>query len=401
MSGTDDGSGGGIARRFARAHARLTTVGVTGTNGKTSTVTMVDAIARASGECGARLTTLGAWVGEQTIDEPEPARRFLRCVETAVARGAKTLALEMTSKALAGGIATRWRPRVGVFTNLTRDHLDLHQTPEAYLASKAQLFLALPPGGVAVLNADDGSSALLTEVVPPHATTVTYGTLANCTLRAEDIEVTREGTRARLCGALEHELRLRVHGRVHVFNAMGAALAMARLGVAPQAIVAGLEQYAGVPGRFEIVASRPLCVVDYAHTPDGLERTLETARALVGSARVICVFGCGGERDQGKRAAMGAAADAAADLVVLTDDNPRREDPRAIAAAVREGASGRAEWKVEHDRRRAIELALAEAGADDVVVVAGKGHETEQIHGTTARPFSDADELRRALDAKR
>ncbi|MEO8552507.1 MAG: cyanophycin synthetase, partial [Kofleriaceae bacterium] len=182
-------------------------------------------------------------------------------------------------------------------------------------------------------------------------------------------------------------------GAVHAQNALAAALAAHALGYAGDAIRRGLAAFVGVPGRFEVVARAPLVIVDYAHTPDGLAGTLATARAL--GARVICVFGCGGNRDRGKRPEMGAVADGAADTVVLTTDNPRHEDPEAIAAEILTGAPApRARWIVELDRARAIELALALARPADIVVIAGKGHERVQEIAGAALPFSDADVVR-------
>ncbi len=382
------------AARFARAHRRLTTAAVTGTNGKTTTTSMIDAIVAASGEPSARLTTLGAWVDGRRIEGSDPSDEFLHCVETAVAAGARVLALETTSKALAAGFARRWRPSVAVFTNLSHDHLDLHGSPEAYLAAKAQLFASLPEGGVAVLNADDPVAPLLDEVTPAHARRLRYGYGAGADLRVAKVEVTLAGTRVALrqgprASALGGELRLSVHGEVHAENALAAALAGEALGYGPEVIRRGLETFGGVPGRFEVVARAPLVVVDYAHTPDGLRRTLRTARSL--GARLICVFGCGGERDRAKRPAMGAVAHGLADLVVLTNDNPRREAPEAIAAAIERGRRGPgARWLRILDRGKAIRAALAQAQPSDVVVLAGRGHESMQDLGGQAVPFDDA-----------
>ena len=184
-------------------------------------------------------------------------------------------------------------------------------------------------------------------------------------------------------------------GGVHAQNALAAALAAHALGYPADAIGRGLATFAGVPGRFEVVARAPLVIVDYAHTPDGLIGTLATARELAPDGRVVCVFGCGGNRDRGKRPQMGAIADAAADVVVLTTDNPRHEDPRAIAAEILAGVTtARARWIVELDRARAIEVAIAMARPTDVVVIAGKGHEQVQEIEGAMLPFSDAEVAR-------
>lgn len=378
-----------VDERFARAHRQLCTAAVTGTNGKSTTVSMIDAIVAASGEPHARLTTLGAWVAGVRVEASNPTEEFLFTVERAVASGVRTLALEVTSKALANGLAVRWPARVAVFTNLSRDHLDMHESPEAYLAAKAQLFMHLPVGGVAVLNGDDPASDLIREVIPSGVDVRQFSVNENATNRAElvarNIATSAHGTHIELCdsplaAALGHELHLAITGDVHAQNALAAALATAAMGYSSEAVKHGLKTFAGVPGRFEIAHRQPLVVVDYAHTPDGLRGTLDTARQLIGpGGRLMCVFGCGGNRDRGKRPEMGAVVHQRADVAVLTSDNPRREPPADIAADVMTGVSGPgARWHEELDRRAAIEWAVAEANAADVVVIAGKGHEDYQ-----------------------
>ncbi|MCB9614264.1 MAG: UDP-N-acetylmuramyl-tripeptide synthetase [Sandaracinus sp.] len=389
-----------LKRCFEAARPHLRTCGVTGTNGKTTTTSMLAACVSAAGHPSALLTTVGAWVGGERVHGTTAAEEFLATVERAVSLEAPILALETTSKALAAGLATRWPPHVAVFTNLTRDHLDQHGSPEAYLAAKAQLFLALPPDGTAVLYRDDPSSALLDEVLAPDVTRRWFGQGGD--LEARRVEVGRTGTTIELAGpraaAFGTHLHLPIRGHVHALNALAAALAAEALGLPHDAIRRGLESFPGVRGRFELVAQRPFVVVDYAHTPDALDGTLRSAREIAEGRRVFVVFGCGGERDQGKRPMMGALAHALADVVVLTSDNPRREDPAAIARAVREGAVGEgARWLEEPDRRKAIALALTEADANDVVVVAGKGHETTQTIGTETRELDDAAVVRELL----
>jgi UDP-N-acetylmuramoyl-L-alanyl-D-glutamate--2,6-diaminopimelate ligase len=402
--------------RLVRAREKLITVCVTGTNGKTTTTSMIEAIVAAAGEPAARITTVGSWVAGEQIADDVSMEAFLRTVERAVEAGVHTLAVETTSKSLGSGFAWRWPARAAVFTNLTRDHLDYHGTPEQYLAAKAQLFLALPPDGTAVLNAADPSSALLAGILPAGVRRRAYtarGVHADCGdlplhLAATEVEVSREGTRVRLASsplaeALGGTLRLRILGEVHAENALAAATALEALGYAPTAIRAGLEGFPGVTGRFEVVSREPLVAVDYAHTPDALERTLALARRLAAleGGRVWCVFGCGGDRDKGKRPQMGRIAAAGADEVLLTSDNPRREDPAAIADEIEAGATGRTgRWRRELDRAAAIALAVDGAGAHDVVVVAGKGHERTQEQGGRKVPFSDADQVCRALERK-
>lgn len=383
--------------RFAAAYARLRTAAVTGTNGKTTTTSMIASIVGESGEPNAWLTTLGAWVNGDKIDADEPSQEFLHTVERAVSARVTTLALEVTSKALLAGLARRWRPHVAVFTNLSRDHLDMHHSPEAYLAAKAQLFIQLSEGGVAVLNADDPASDLIAEVMPPDRRILRFSVRdASVDLAARTVDTSARSTRielypSALADALGGEIALRITGDVHAQNALAAALAADALGYAAAAIEAGLRAFRGVPGRFEIAHEAPLVVVDYAHTPDGLDGTLHTARQLVGDGgRLICVFGCGGNRDRGKRSEMGSVAHRRADLVVLTSDNPRREPPGQIAADIRQGAHGDgAYWHEQLDRPAAIEWAVAQATPADVVVIAGKGHEREQEIMDRTIPMSD------------
>ncbi|MFO0568655.1 MAG: UDP-N-acetylmuramoyl-L-alanyl-D-glutamate--2,6-diaminopimelate ligase [Polyangiaceae bacterium] len=411
-------------------HGAFATVAVTGTNGKTTTTGMVEAIVAASGEPHARVTTLGGWVDGQPVGEGPTLDAFARAIELGHAAGMRTLALETTSRALAEGFAHLWRPTVAVFTNLSRDHLDYHGDPEHYLAAKAQLFMLLPAEGAAVLNACDPASALLDEVTPPGVRRLAYaGALPRVAedcrklpieLAVERIELSAEGTRAKLApgplgDALGGELVLGVFGEHNVENALAAALSTHALGYAPAAIARGLAAFRGVKGRFERVHERPSVVVDYAHTPDALERTLRLARRLAGSGRVLCVFGCGGGSDPGKRAEMGRIAAELADVVVVTSDNPRSEDPAEIAAAIQSGVGEEGSsslrrpkerelvWLTELDRKTAIERAIeiAWTSPDDIVVVAGKGHETTQCVQDETFPFDDGEVARAACEMLR
>jgi UDP-N-acetylmuramoyl-L-alanyl-D-glutamate--2,6-diaminopimelate ligase len=279
---------------------------------------------------------------------------------------------------------------------------------EEYLAAKAQLFVHAR--SAAVLHASDSSSALLAEVTPADTLRLGYAARAidpDCTelpmtLRAESVEVSRDGTRlvlapSPLADRLGGELRLRVVGAVHAENALAAAVAADAAGYDAKAIVAGLSSFTGVAGRFQIVGRSPLVAVDYAHTPDALERTLSLARSL-GDGRVIVVFGCGGDRDRGKRPQMGEVAAREADVVVLTTDNPRHEAPETIADEVAAGiGEGAARILRIPDRAAAIRAAIELAAASDIVVVAGKGHEAVQIVGDREVPFDDAIIARTAL----
>jgi UDP-N-acetylmuramoyl-L-alanyl-D-glutamate--2,6-diaminopimelate ligase len=401
--------------RLRELYGSVRTVAVTGTNGKTTTTSMIAAIVEASGEPWARATTLGMSVAGEALEDDGSMRAFADMIERSVAASVRTVALETTSRSLASGFARRWPPDVAVFTNLTRDHLDRHGSPEAYLAAKAQLFLALPVDGTAVLNADDGACALLDEVLPRAVRRRWYGVSGARSrshpraldARAERVVATRDGTTVELAGsalaeALGRRFELRAVGAVHAYNALGAALAAEAAGYDGAAIRRGLEQFPGVRGRFEVIAREPLVIVDYAHTPDALERSIVAARELVTRDRgtVTCVFGCGGDRDTGKRPEMGRIADDGADRVIVTNDNPRSEAPSAIAQAIEAGARGRSELRIVLDRREAICLAVAEAGPADAVLIAGKGHETSQEVGGIRVPFDDAAVARDALAAR-
>jgi UDP-N-acetylmuramoyl-L-alanyl-D-glutamate--2,6-diaminopimelate ligase len=395
-------------------HRELATVGVTGTNGKTTATTFVAAALGTIVAPVARITTVGKYVGDERLALGATHADFIETMRLCRERGGRLAAIELTSEALARGFARAWPCRVGVFTNLTRDHLDAHGSAEHYLASKAQLFVGLAQGGTAVLNGCDPAGELLAGVTPTALTRRLYGVRsrgepwAKLDLEASSIEESLEGTSAQLrwgAGAPEgapSTLTLRAIGRVYVENALAALLGAVAMGADVQRAAAAIERCAAPAGRFELVARSPAVAIDYAHTPDAMARLVASARALVeraGAGRVTLVFGAGGERDQGKRPLMGAAA-GAADRVVLTSDNPRREDPSAIARAVRAGIPRATDLTVELDRRRAIERAVREAAPEDLVIIAGKGHEATQTIGEERVPFSDR-EVAKEAHAKR
>jgi UDP-N-acetylmuramoyl-L-alanyl-D-glutamate--2,6-diaminopimelate ligase len=383
------------------------TFGVTGTNGKTSTVHLLACVVAASGAHALNVSTLGYHLDGVRLPLPRSARGFVDALMQLRDVGGRWAAVECTSKSLAEGYAKRWRFDLGVFTNLSPDHLQTHGSWEHYLASKAQLFTHLGPGRTAVLNAADHHSLLLDRVIPADVERRWYGSptrgalLHTADLAAASVTVDTEGTRVRLqpspwAEALGGELRVRMVGEVFAENALAAATAGLAAGLAPEHVVDGLLRCPPVAGRFEVLASEPCVVIDYAHSPDALARTCDTARGLA-NGRVIVVFGAGGESTPSKRLPMGEAVGARADVAIVTNDNPRGEDPQAIADMLVEGlrAGGRAEIEILLDRRRAIERALELAEPGDVVVVAGKGHETGQEVGGTTVPFSDHDEVRR------
>jgi UDP-N-acetylmuramoyl-L-alanyl-D-glutamate--2,6-diaminopimelate ligase len=386
-------------------HGELATVGVTGTNGKTTTTTLV---AAALGRVSApipRVTTLGFYVGDEKLELEGSYAAFIETLRLGRKRGARHAAIELSSEALGLGFFHAWPCRVGVFTNLTRDHLDRHGSPEHYLASKAQLFVHLPAGGAAILNGCDPASLLLAEVVPKGVRVLYYGVrsrgkpLVPLDLEASRVELSWKGTHAELRGSpalgrVPAVLQVGAIGDVFAENALAALCASIALGVPADAAASAIAAATPPAGRFEVVRHDPHVVVDYAHTPDALERTLAAARRLCPGTLSV-VFGAGGERDQPKRPMMGAAA-RAADRIFLTSDNPRAEDPAEIARAIGAGLGEHTGTEIVLDRREAITTAVRRARPGDVVVIAGRGHETEQHTGGERRLLSDAQVAREA-----
>jgi len=387
------------------------TAGVTGTNGKTSTTLLLGAALAATGRPVLVETTLGYTLGERVLDVPRTLEGYNAAFEQASKAGCREAAIEVTSQALAQGYAKRWRFDLGVFTNLSRDHLSQHGSWEHYLASKAQLFVHLAPGRTAVLNAADESALLVDRVTPSDVRRVWYAApsrgplLRDAELVARAVTVSADGTRIELepspmAEALGGSLHTRLIGQVFAENALAAAAAALAAGIEPALVARGIAACPSVPGRFELVARAPaLVAVDYAHTPDALARTCDSARALAGKGRVIVVFGAGGGADPEKREPMGRAVGERADVALVTTDNPRHEDPKQIARALQRGAQrgGRAYVTAEPDRRAAIRQAIERAKPGDVVVIAGKGHERGQTVGDETLPFSDVDEVRAVL----
>jgi UDP-N-acetylmuramoyl-L-alanyl-D-glutamate--2,6-diaminopimelate ligase len=355
--------------------AALPVVGVTGTNGKTTTTWLLRAVLEAAGRPTGLIGTLSG--ARTTPEAPDLQARLAELRD----EGRRAVAMEVSSHALALHRVDGTRFAVAVFTNLGRDHLDFHESVEDYFAAKARLF-APELAEVAVVGLDDPHGRLLRDA----ARIPTRGySLAD----VADLELGPRSSTGRWRG---QRLEVPLGGAFNVRNALAAATAALELGVDEATVAEGLRGAPPVPGRFEaVVPEAPFAaVVDYAHTPDALESLLGAARAVARpGGRLLVVFGCGGDRDRTKRPLMGEVAARLADLVVVTSDNPRSEDPATIAEAVRAGASGPAAVATELDRRAAIATALASAGPGDVVVVAGKGHETTQDTGGTVVDFDD------------
>jgi UDP-N-acetylmuramoyl-L-alanyl-D-glutamate--2,6-diaminopimelate ligase len=372
------------ARYFGDPSRAMDVIGVTGTNGKTTTVHFLRSILDAANRPAAIIGTL---TGARTTPEAPELQSQLASMR---AEGIDAVAMEVSSHALAQRRVDGTWFRVGVFTNLSRDHLDFHSTMEDYFAAKASLFTA-DRCAAAVVNIDDQWGRRLAGELAIPWEPYSLGLV-------DGVHVDIRSSR---CRWEDLELHVPLGGRFNLHNALGAAVTARSMGIDPQLIVAGIAAAGPVPGRFERVdAGQPFeVVVDYAHTPDGLEQLLRAARDVAGGGRVIVVFGCGGNRDQTKRAPMGAVASRLADRVVLTSDNPRGEDPATIIDAVIAGIEDRSTVRVEPDRRAAIASALVDAHDGDVVVVAGKGHETTQVTGDQTVPFDDRAVARELLEA--
>jgi len=402
-----------VAARFWRYPSRrLRVVGVTGTNGKTTTTHLVKAVLERQGHRVGLIGTVHTLMpGEElpaSLTTPQ-ASDLQRLLHQMVAAGCTYAVMEASSEGLDMNRVDDVEFDLGIFTNLTQDHLDYHGTFSAYREAKARLFRMLgqpgfKPRKAAILNVDDPASQYYRTVaeVPVY----TYGFSPQAMVRAEDVDISAAGTRFRLCTPHgEIDVALRLVGRFNVYNALAAATAGVVEGVDLPAIRDALEAEEGVPGRLQPVrAGQPFGVfVDYAHSPDSLENVLRTARGFT-RGRLIAVFGCGGDRDPTKRPIMGRIAAALADHTIITSDNPRSEDPVRIVQQIEAGLvdhlpPGRT-YEVVIDRAEAIRRAVNMAEADDVIVIAGKGHETYQIFKDRTIPFDDREVARALIEAR-
>ena len=369
----------------------LRLVGVTGTNGKTTTVGMLRHLLDAPDARAASIGTLGVLIGSEgaampggsglTTPGPVELQRVLREL---VNTGVRTVAMEASSHALHQHRVDTLRFAAAVFTNLTRDHLDYHGTMDAYFAAKASLIDLLSDAGVAVTNADDPAWKAL----PAASRRVTFGLAVDADVRAEHVRFAPRGSSwALVIDGERHDVTLPLIGDFNIDNALAAAAAAWSLGMGARRIADRLRSMPQVPGRLEILSEHPVVLRDYAHTPDALERALHAVRPFA-TNRLIVVFGCGGDRDRGKRPEMGGIAQRDADLPIVTSDNPRTEDPERILDDIEAGMSAATHERIE-DRRTAIARAISLARDGDVVLLAGKGHETYQVRGTVKHPFDE------------
>ncbi len=381
---------------YERPSDTLAVVGVTGTNGKTTTTQMVAAILEVAGYATGVIGTVGArfgnrtWTLENTTPLPPQLQELLAQMRD---DGAAAVAMEVSSHALALGRVEDVRFSVGAFTNLTRDHLDFHRTPEAYAQAKRRLFDVAQR---CAFNADDPYGARWADEVRGRVPTLTYALRADADIVAGDVAMNPSGSTFTLDG---RKFSVGMPGRFNVENALCAIACARLLGIGDDVCARGLAAVRRVPGRMEHVGNADVdVVVDYAHTPDSLENSLRALRETT-AGRLIVVFGCGGDRDRGKRPQMGEIASRLADYAYVTSDNPRTEDPQHIIDEIVAGMAA-SPRSVLTDRRGAIEHAITEAGAGDTVLIAGKGHENYQIIGTHVLPFDDVAVARVALAAR-
>ncbi len=397
------------AEFFGHPSREMAVIGITGTNGKTTTAYLLHAIYEAAGvPCGLLGTVkyrIGGREVEATRTTPE-APELQDLMRQMVAAGCGACVMEVSSHALALHRADGIRFAAAVFTNLTRDHLDFHADMDEYFSAKRRLFEMLPDGAPAVINVDDPRGPALAETV---RRPVTYGIHKPADVMPGPLSFSLSGLdfEIRLPQGVVHA-RSRLVGRPNVYNILAAAGTAAAAGLPLDAIERGLDRLQGVPGRFELASGASddiTVIVDYAHTDDALRNLLETARPMA-TRRLISVFGAGGDRDRTKRPLMGMVAARLSDLVVITSDNPRTEDPMRIIDEVRRGADAEVRQSnaaivAEIDRREAILRAIGMAGPGDVVLIAGKGHEKYQEVGGRTLPFDDVAMAREALEARR
>jgi len=392
------------AEFYGHPSESLKVIGVTGTNGKTTTSYLIKAMVEAGGGKAGLLGTIAYLVGDRTLPAPNTTPESVdlqRLLAEMLSSGATHAAIEVSSHSLSLYRVAGCRFAVKVFTNFTQDHLDFHGDMDEYYAAKKGLFTS--GGGVSVLNLDDPKGWDL--AVSADGPVISYGINAAADLTASDIRLTAGGMAFRLTAPTgEIEVVSPLTGRHNVYNVLAAAGAAVALGLGLDAVTRGAANMSGVPGRFERVEAGQgfTVLVDYAHTDDALARAITACREFT-AGRVITLFGCGGDRDKGKRPKMGYAASLLSDIIVLTSDNPRSEDPMSIIAEVEagiteEGSKERGKgYFVAPDRAEAIRLAVGMANPGDTVLLAGKGHEDYQITGADKRHFDDREVAKEAI----
>ena len=378
-----------IADRFYSSPSKgINLIGITGTNGKTTVTHLIQKIFEENGQKCALIGTLGYKLSSNS--------------EYRDAKHTTPQAMEVSSHALDQNRVGGCRFNGAVLTNLTQDHLDYHITMDNYFKAKALLFERLKEGNFAVINADDEYGDRFISVVPEGVKVYTYGVKQQSDVMAHDINFSLNGAEFTLvANAKEYKVNLHMNGMFSVYNVLAAVTTALAMGIDIEIALKALQNVKGVAGRFEVVVKKPLVIVDYAHTPDGLENVLKSAREITPEdGKLICLFGCGGDRDATKRPKMGAIAEKLADKIVITSDNPRSEDPQVIITDIIAGLKSvnTENVIVEPDRGSAIALLKTIANNNDVVVIAGKGHEDYQILKDKTIHFDDREEARKVFE---
>lgn len=397
-----------IANKFYDYPSKsLNLIGVTGTNGKTTVTHLIQKISEANGKQCALIGTLGYKL-ESTGDYKEAkhttpqAPELQSLLRRIYKKDIKNVVMEVSSHALEQNRVGGCVYSGAVLTNLTQDHLDYHITMDNYFEAKALLFRNLKPGAFAVINADDEYAQRFLEAIPEGVKVLTYGVKNDADVVAKNVEFALSGAEF-LCETKAYgskQVKLQMNGMFSVYNVLAAIAVGLAQGVGIEVCVNALQSTKGVDGRFEVVAKNPLVIVDYAHTPDGLENVLKAAKEIKAKdSKLICLFGCGGDRDATKRPKMGAIAEALSDKIIITSDNPRSEDPQQIITDILAGLKSINTQKVfvETDRKKAIELLKKISDKKDVIVIAGKGHENYQILKDKTIHFDDREQARKVF----
>ena len=397
-----------IADRFYSSPSKgLNLIGITGTNGKTTVTHLIQKIFEENSEKCALIGTLGYKLSsngeyrdaKHTTPQAPELQATLRMIKDV--EKIDNVVMEVSSHALEQNRVGGCRFNGAVLTNLTQDHLDYHITMENYFKAKAILFERLTEGDFAVINTDDEYSEKFLGVVPEDVRKYTYGVKNNADVMAKDIHFSLNGAEFKLVtGGAEYSVNLHMNGMFSVYNVLAALTAALAMGIDIKVALKALQNVHGVAGRFEVDNKKPLVIVDYAHTPDGLENVLKSAREITpADGKLICLFGCGGDRDATKRPKMGAIAQKLSDKIVITSDNPRSEDPQQIITDIIAGLQSVDPDKVtvEPDRGEAISLLKTIAENNDVVVIAGKGHEDYQILKDKTIHFDDREQARKVF----
>ncbi len=398
-----------IADRFYSSPSRgINLIGITGTNGKTTVTHLIQKIFEQNSQKCALIGTLGYKLSsngeyrdaKHTTPQAPELQATLRMIKDV--EKIDNVVMEVSSHALEQNRVGGCCFNGAVLTNLTQDHLDYHITMDNYFEAKALLFKGLEEGCFAVINADDNYAERFLSVVPEGVKTLTYGVKKNADVMAKNINFSLNGAEFTLVTKDgEYPVNLHMNGMFSVYNVLAAITSAIAMGIDLKVSLKALENVKGVAGRFEVVAKKPLVIVDYAHTPDGLENVLNSAREITPKdGKLICLFGCGGDRDATKRPKMGAIAEKIADKIVITSDNPRSEDPQQIITDIIAGLKSVNPDKVtvEPDRGHAIALLKDIAENNDVVVIAGKGHEDYQILKDRTIHFDDREEARKVFE---